>query len=129
MLKATLDSRMKQLQSSGAFQTRKAEPISVDCEDILWKNGLLGDHSPQVLIDTLVFYIGMYFALRSGLEHRRLRHDPSQIQLVEPTGATPYLIYFMAILYPPDAAFECGSRLKWVIYRESIYHCTYVLHC
>jgi hypothetical protein len=60
LLKATLDSRMKQLQSSGAFQTRKAEPISVDCEDILWKNGLLGDHSPQVLIDTLVFYIGMY---------------------------------------------------------------------
>jgi len=93
LMKATLDSRMKQLQGTGAFQPRQAEVISPDYEDLLWKEGLLGDHSPQVLVDTLVFYFGMYFALRSGQDHRRLRPHPSQIQLFEPRGGTPYLRY------------------------------------
>ena len=48
---------MKQLQSTGAFQPKKAEPISVNYADALWKNGLLGDHSPQVLVDTFVLCI------------------------------------------------------------------------
>jgi len=93
LMKATLDSRMKQLHGTGAFQPRQAEVISPDYEDLLWKERLLGDHSPQVLVDMLVFYFGMYFALRSGQDHRRLRHHPSQIQLLDPCGGTPYLRY------------------------------------
>ena len=71
----------------------KAQPITIEHEDISWEKGLLGDHSPQALIDTLVFYVSMCFALRSGEKHRHLRYHPAQIELVDPVGGIPYLMY------------------------------------
>ena len=62
-------------------------------EERLWALGLLGDHSPKVLSDTMVFMIGFCFAVRSGEEHRRLCHKPLHIQLVKIPGSTPYLRY------------------------------------
>ena len=56
----------------GKDQRKKAEVIGIDQEDMLWKKGLLGDLSPQALLDTLVYYVGLYFAIR-GREHRQLR--------------------------------------------------------
>ena len=50
---------------------KKAEVITEEMEEILWQKGLLGDHSPHVLLNTMVYLIGFYFALRSGEEHRR----------------------------------------------------------
>ena len=40
-----------------------------------------------------VFFNGLYFALRSGKEHRQLRYHPPQIKVVENPGERPYLIY------------------------------------
>ena len=62
-----LDSEMKRLQQSGlGSKRRKAEPLSDAEEEELWKLGLLGDHSPQSLVDTIIVMNGIYFALRSG---------------------------------------------------------------
>ena len=47
--------------------------------------------SPQALLDTMIFMCGMYFALRSGKEHRDLQVNQSE--LIKPTDATPYLVY------------------------------------
>ena len=83
---------MKQLKATGMFQRVKAKVVSNDNEDLLWTGGLLGDHNPKALLDTMVYYIGLYFAIRGG-EHRKIRHSPSQLCLYEPEGQKPYIVY------------------------------------
>ncbi len=91
---ASLNAEMKRLQSKGMGSTQKqAEPLSTQEEEQLWENQLLGDHSPQALLNTMVFMIGLYFALRSGDEHRNLRRNPYQIKIVERSGQRSYLEY------------------------------------
>ena len=92
--RATLDSELKRLNATGKYiEKHQAQPITASDVDVLWNLCLLGDHSPQVLLDTMVYLICLYFALRSGNEHRRLRHYPSQLQLVEPPDGRAYIIY------------------------------------
>ena len=92
--KCALDSEMKRLNDTGKHMAkRQVQPISAIEEDHLWHLGLLGNSSPAVLLDTIVWQIGLYFALRSGGEYRRLRHYPSQITLAESPGGRSYLLY------------------------------------
>jgi len=89
-----LDSEMKRLQALGlGTKKRKAEVITCEDEEAMWEKGILGDSNPQSLLNTMVYMNGLYFALRGGKEHRQLRHQPSQITLVEKPGEKPYLLY------------------------------------
>ena len=56
-------------------------------EEKLWNLKLLGDHSPQVLLDTMVFMIGRNFSLRDGKDHRNLHFE--QLTLVEDSATKP----------------------------------------
>ena len=92
--RTTLDAEMKRLQSQGiGSQKKQAEIITADEEDLLWKEQILGDHSPKSLLDTIIFYNGLYFALRSGNEHKQLRVRPCQIEVIEPLSGSAYLKY------------------------------------
>ena len=72
-LRSSLDGEMKRLQSKGLGSTHKlAEPFTMEEEDILWGKNILGDHSPETLLNTMVYMNGLYFALRSG-DDLRLR--------------------------------------------------------
>ena len=93
-LRGSLDAEMKRLQKEGVgVVTRQAEILSEAEEETLWEKGLLGDHTPQTLLDTMVFYTGYYFALRSGREHRQLRANPCQIEVIEHPGERSFLRY------------------------------------
>ena len=93
--RCSLDAEMKRLQSNGVgSKRRQAEPLTEEEEEILWQKGLLGDSSPQTLLDTMLFMHGLYFALRSGKEHRQLRFKPCQVELIEKPGERAYLQYF-----------------------------------
>ena len=92
---AALDAEMKRIQIAWNRNKKKrqAKPLTDGEEELLWQTGQLGNHSPQTLVDTKVFMNGMYFALRSGGEHRNLRHAPPQIELIEEPGERAYLKY------------------------------------
>ena len=52
----TLDAQMKDSRAKGLGNNkRQAEPITAEEENIMWASGVLGTHSPQVLVDTLFF--------------------------------------------------------------------------
>lgn len=92
--KRSLDSEMKRLQSKGlGAKIRQAQTLTVEDEEKLWSSGVLGDSNPKQLLDTIIFCNGLYFALRSGQEHRQLRFAQCQIQLVEKEHERPYLKY------------------------------------
>ena len=84
---------MKELKATGKFEAHQAAPISEDVEEVLWQKSVLGDSCPQTLVDSLVFYLGLYFTLHSATEHRQLRHNSSQLQLHKNPGTVPYLQY------------------------------------
>ena len=85
---------MKRLQSLGiGTKKHQAEPLTEEEEEQLWSTGQLGDHSPQAPLDTMLFMHGIYFALRSGQEHRSLRFLPAQVELMDRPGQRAYLRY------------------------------------
>ena len=64
-LHKTLDSVCSDLHSRGiGAKTKSADVISYEDEDSLWREGLLGCGSPRVLLNTVFFYVSLFFCLR-----------------------------------------------------------------
>ncbi|VDI27148.1 Hypothetical predicted protein [Mytilus galloprovincialis] len=73
---------MKKLTSDVyGINVKKADPISVEQEEILWDKSVFGNHSSESLLHTFFFYNCKYFGLRGREEHRNLQI--SQIHLGE----------------------------------------------
>ena len=93
--------------------------ITEEEEDQLWKRGLLGDHTPQSLLDTMVFCNGLYFALRRGKEHRQLRQNPCQIELVEHPGERSFLNYTEDVSKNHPGGLKGRNIKPKVVYHQS----------
>lgn len=86
---------MKELSSRGlGLDKKKAEIITAEQEDIMWRKGILGRDRPAKILDTVLFQLGLHFSLRAGQEHRYLRFGPnSQITVCFEQDETKYLEY------------------------------------
>ncbi len=72
-LQYTCDNIMKERVSGGIGSiTRQAEVISYDDENFLWQNEFLGCDSPEQLVRTVLFQVGLNCALCARSEHRNL---------------------------------------------------------
>ncbi len=82
-VKNTLDNLMKKRAADRVSETKKAaDPISVQAEDELWRQNVLGSDDADQLRDTVLYLIGLTFALRGGKEHRSWRCPPSTLRFV-----------------------------------------------
>ena len=69
---ASLDAEMKRLQGQVVGLKKKQTEVVIEEEvNLLWEKGLLGDSTPQNLLDTMIYCNGLYFSLHSGQEHRQ----------------------------------------------------------
>lgn len=94
-MRRVLDAKMKELSSRGiGIDRKRADVISDEQEEILWTRQMLGTDTPQRLLDTVVFQLGLHFALRAGREHRNLRvGDLGQLAIHTDKGGNRYLEY------------------------------------
>lgn len=114
-----LDAEMKRSTGKGIETTTvSADPILPREEDSLWEKKLLGDFNPRVLLNTIIFMNGKHFALRSGQEHRNLRHKPCQITIQEPPGGAPYLRYSEDI----SKTQQSGLKHRKITKKEVFFH-------
>ncbi len=53
-MRNTLDNRMKELSKMGVVRDRQqAKPITVEQENYMWSTGLLGDDTPEKLVNII----------------------------------------------------------------------------
>ncbi len=92
----TLNNLMKQRALAHISKAAKsAEPISVNNEQKLWDEGVLGEMQPDQLRLTLMYLLGLTFALHGCREQHALRclpHDP-QITVQINSEGNEYLLY------------------------------------
>ena len=95
-----LDKVMQERASMSIGTVRKqAQVISLDFENALWDQNILGEDTPDKLRSTVLFIIGVNCALRAGDEHYALRR---------PGGCME-----------SQLTFECNSLgIRCLVYRE-----------
>ena len=71
-LRNVVDNTMKERHSAGLGVRKSSDIISLEHEDRMFNQGILGDDSPLKLLRTMIYMMGMHCALRGGVEHSNL---------------------------------------------------------
>ncbi|KXJ10914.1 Zinc finger MYM-type protein 2 [Exaiptasia diaphana] len=79
-LRKILDAEMKSVHSKGVTNRKKEKELITDEEEeAMWRKGVLGQSTAEILLKTVYFYNGKLFGIRSQ-EHRQLRISDIEIE-------------------------------------------------
>ena len=97
-VKIMLDNVMKEHTELNVGPVKKqAELITYAQENLLWKEGHLGEQNPDQLRETVLYLLGVNLALRAGDEHYLLRREipgkASQLSFEHNTDGVRCLVY------------------------------------
>ena len=72
-LRNVLDNTMKERHGSGLGVRKSSDIITLDHENKMFNQGVLGDENAEQLLRTVIYMVGLHCALRGGIEHSNLR--------------------------------------------------------
>ena len=97
-LKIVLDNVMQERTAMNiGVNKRQAMVITYETEEFLWNSGILGEHNPDILRNTVLFLIGINVLLRAVEEHHQLRRpmldQKSQLNFEHNSKGVRCLVY------------------------------------
>ena len=82
LMRNVLDNTMKERTAQGLGVRQSSSIISLSHEDMMFSSGSLGQSSPDQLLRTVIYMMGLHLALWGGVEHNRLRRPGFGCQVV-----------------------------------------------
>ena len=94
-LRNVVNNTMRERTAAGLGVKKLSEVISLRQKDVLFSSGQLGEGSPQQLLNTVIYMVGLHCVLRGGVEHQHLRRlgFNSQITFEEDERGIERLVY------------------------------------
>ena len=81
-LRNVLDNLMKERYAQGLGVRKSCSVITLDIENKLFEANALGEDTPEKLLKTVIYMLGLHLALRGGVEHTVLRRPGFEPQIV-----------------------------------------------
>ena len=94
-LRNVLDNTMKERHGSGLGVRKSSYIITLDHENKMFNQGVLGDENAAQLLRTVIYMVGLHCTLRGGVEHSNLRRPGcnSQLTFERDTRGIEHLVY------------------------------------
>ncbi len=112
----TVDNIMKgRSMARIAQKVKRSKPISITNEEEMWDFGILGKESADSLQNTVMYLIGLTFALRGGKEHCALRNPYFNPQIMVKTSdksGMKYLLYTEDVVSKTNQGGLSGRKMS-----------------
>ena len=131
-IQIVLDNVMRECANANIGTAKKqANVITYEYENELWNKGLLGEHNPDILHNTVLFLIGINCILRAGDEHYYLRRDMpdklSQLQFKKNSQGQRCLAYTEDTVTKANdgglKSMKSDRKVVWVYHSSNINRC------
>ena len=132
-VKTVLDNVMKErAQENVGMVKKQAGVMNYKVEDLLWKQNVLGEETPDQLRNTVLFLIGINCRLRAGDEHYDLCRDspnkPSQLTFKRNEDGVRCLVYSEdTITKTNDGGIDSlkkDRKVRWIHPSNNVNRCT-----